>query len=652
MNCGSPVRYVPALLAVVMLMQVGCNRAVELDCESVSTGTESAGLPTDSLALVLSDACSVLGAVGDSLAAIPLIPDFDYADDLLELARIQERLDSTLHAALAASAKNVTSSEAVRIEDSERAVLSGIAFSGGDLDFSDRLDALEKHIAMFDANIAFISQPAYSPEQSGLLRFEALLIDSLHEMLRTTLVRGVVANLGQPSQLYDSLSAEVSRLYALHRAYKETSSAYMSELGMADWLTGNLEEARLREFSWQLRHEATLLADIYKVLDAAAREFQRESSSDVVYRVEESVARLQDVVAELVRRSSSIEDLRAQYSEADPDSLRQMAEFIRSELSRQELILAGLGQSVESLSDPDRMRKSVQLLSETTALYGEVHNEITLQVNALLTQVGGKVRNYGLKTFLAILFLLLGFVVIRVAIWLLDTVSERSARRRLFYKRLIPMARLAVWSITVYIVLANVFQLDQRSLFAAATAVGVAIGFAAQNILKNVFGGIVIIFDQPFQVGDKIDVGGTYGEVVSIGLRTTRIITPHDRLVTVPNAQVIDSQVANSNQGSLHCQVVTELIIPGWADATKAKAIAYSAAANSKFVYMRKPIRVNMQDEFQETFLTRLRVKAYVLDARYENVFASEVTEAAKAEFKRQGIFTQYEQSMPPLKQP
>ncbi|MCB0314052.1 MAG: mechanosensitive ion channel, partial [Calditrichaeota bacterium] len=53
-----------------------------------------------------------------------------------------------------------------------------------------------------------------------------------------------------------------------------------------------------------------------------------------------------------------------------------------------------------------------------------------------------------------------------------------------------------------------------------------AIGFAAQDILKNIFGGLMLLLDRPFQVGDKIEAGGHYGEVVQIGLRTVRIVTP------------------------------------------------------------------------------------------------------------------------------
>ncbi|WP_457652107.1 mechanosensitive ion channel domain-containing protein [Rhodocaloribacter sp.] len=262
----------------------------------------------------------------------------------------------------------------------------------------------------------------------------------------------------------------------------------------------------------------------------------------------------------------------------------------------------------------------------------------TLSVGDRLRDTAQGLQFVGFRIFWAVLVLILTFFVIKGVVRLLETLAEQSATRRLFFKKLIPIIRLFTWSAAIYYVIAGVFRVNQGQLLAASAAIGVAIGFAAQDVLKNIFGGLLIILDQPFQVGDKIRVGGTYGEVVSIGLRSTRIVTLDDSLVSVPNAQVVDGQVANANAGALDCQVVTDLYLPGWIDVKAAKAIAYQAAATSRYVYLDKPVVVLVKDEFKETFLTHLVVKAYVLDARYESVFASEVTETAKAEFLRRGM--------------
>lgn len=256
----------------------------------------------------------------------------------------------------------------------------------------------------------------------------------------------------------------------------------------------------------------------------------------------------------------------------------------------------------------------------------------------VLNQAGQRVRSFGVGVIWSILVVVLFNIGIRMLVWVLDQLAERNASRRLFYKRVVPIVRIVLWIFAAYLIVSVIFQVDAQGLIAAAAAIGVAVGFAAQDLLKNLFGGLLVVFDQPFQVGDKIRVGGTYGEVKSIGLRSTRLVTPDDNLVTVPNAQVVDQQVANANAGELNCQVVTDLYLPGWPDEALAKRIAFDAAASSKYVYLNKPIVVLLADQFNERFVTRVRVKAYVLDPRLEFLFQSDVTERARAGFREAGL--------------
>lgn len=256
----------------------------------------------------------------------------------------------------------------------------------------------------------------------------------------------------------------------------------------------------------------------------------------------------------------------------------------------------------------------------------------------VLGAAGRHVQSFTIATVLSVLVVIVFNFLIRGVVWILDALAERNARRRLFYKRLVPIIRIVLWIFAAYLIVRVIFRVDAQGIFAAAAAIGVAVGFAAQDLLKNLFGGLILVFDQPFQVGDKVSVGETYGEVVSIGLRSTRIVTADDNLVSVPNAQVVDRQVANANAGQLHCQVVTDLYLPGWADEESAKRIAFEAATNSKYVFLNKPIVILVSDVFKETFLTKVRVKAYVLDPRLEFLFQSDITERARAGFREAGL--------------
>ena len=345
---------------------------------------------------------------------------------------------------------------------------------------------------------------------------------------------------------------------------------------------------------------------------------------------------------------------------AHPDSILPLASETRQALaegdsagptgqpsvrSEQDRVIA----SLDSLrSEVARLAESVSTLQGPSAgptpggpgLPAEAQSDTAAEQGPTLDvrQTASEVRHLGLRVFWSIVLIILAWMLIAAIVWLLEALAERRAARRLFFKKLIPIARLVIWSLAVYYVITGVFNVDRTGLLAATAALGVGIGFAAQGIIKNFLGGLIIIFDQPFQVGDKVRVGGTYGEVVSIGMRATRIVTPDDNLVSVPNSQVVEDQVANANAGALDCQVVVDLYLPGWVDVAKAKSIAYEAAANSRYIYLKKPIVVNVKDEFNETFLTHLVVKSYVIDTRYEFAFASDVTEAAKMEFLRHGM--------------
>ena len=249
-----------------------------------------------------------------------------------------------------------------------------------------------------------------------------------------------------------------------------------------------------------------------------------------------------------------------------------------------------------------------------------------------------RVRGLGVGIFWSLVVVTLFYFLIRSFVWILEVLAERSVRHRFTFKSLVPIVRMVLWATAAFLILHTVFRVDAQGLIAAGAGAGVALGFAAQDMLKNVFGGLIVVFDQPFQVGDKISVGETYGEVVSIGLRSTRIVTADDTLVSVPNAQIVQEEVANANAGQPNCQVSTELFLPGRVDERQAKRIAFEAAVTSRYVFLEKPIVVLVADEFRETFLTRIKVRAYVLDPRFEFLFRSDITERARDGFRAAGL--------------
>lgn len=243
------------------------------------------------------------------------------------------------------------------------------------------------------------------------------------------------------------------------------------------------------------------------------------------------------------------------------------------------------------------------------------------------------------KVFWSLIFLLSGYLVIRVVSKILEVLAERSAKYRITLKGFIPVVRIVGWITVLFIIIAGIFQPPAATILALSASVGVAIGFASQDILKNIFGGVMILFDRPFQVGDKIEVGTYYGEVKEIGLRSTRIETPDDSLVSIPNSVIMNGSVSNTNAGEPNCQVVAEIYLPINIDTIRVREIATQAAHVSKYIFLNKPIAVLFFNEMKNnrSFL-KMRLKAYVMDIRSEFAFKSEMTELVMRELIDQGL--------------
>jgi small-conductance mechanosensitive channel len=238
-----------------------------------------------------------------------------------------------------------------------------------------------------------------------------------------------------------------------------------------------------------------------------------------------------------------------------------------------------------------------------------------------------------------LVIIIITYLLVRASEYILNNLSERASQHRLIIKRLIPILRIFLWVVALYIIIAGIVDPNIQTLIAVAGAIGIAVGLASQEILKNIFGGIMIILDKPFQVGDKIAFGDHYGEVQQIGLRSTRLITPDDSLVTIPNGEVISNAVSNTNSGELNCQVVAEIFLPATTDIAVAKQIARKAAVSSQYVYLKKPIVIIAVNEVHEkNFIIKLRVKAYVLDIRFEFPFQSDMTEQITTELNRRAL--------------
>jgi len=104
-----------------------------------------------------------------------------------------------------------------------------------------------------------------------------------------------------------------------------------------------------------------------------------------------------------------------------------------------------------------------------------------------------------------------------------------------------------IWSLGIVMALNNV-GVNVGTLVAGLSIGGLAFALAAQDTIKNIYGGFTIFTDRPFRIGDRIKVDGFDGLVENIGIRSTRIRTLEKRVVTIPNFKLVEASVENISE--------------------------------------------------------------------------------------------------------
>lgn len=111
------------------------------------------------------------------------------------------------------------------------------------------------------------------------------------------------------------------------------------------------------------------------------------------------------------------------------------------------------------------------------------------------------------------------------------------------------LAKVLLFGVVVYMAI-SIWDFDAGGWLASAGIVGLAVGFAAQDTLSNLFAGVFILADRPYRVGDYIRLdSGERGKVAFIGLRSTRVVTRDDIEITVPNAVMGGAKIVNETGG-------------------------------------------------------------------------------------------------------
>lgn len=240
--------------------------------------------------------------------------------------------------------------------------------------------------------------------------------------------------------------------------------------------------------------------------------------------------------------------------------------------------------------------------------------------------------------WMIISFVLLFFIVKKLNHWS-SGLKERFPSKRLFILQSFTVFSFILSIFGTFAIIYGVLKPSKEILLALTGSAAVAIGFSLKDIVSSLIAGIVLLFDRPFQVGDRVTFKEIYGEIVKIGLRAVRLNTLDDNLVTIPNSEFMSNAVASGNAGSLDMMIVMKIHLALDEDITKVTEILYEVLITSRYIYLAKPVIVLVSEtEIAHRLALRFTLKAYVLDVKYEKAFESDVYSRAIKELNKHEI--------------
>ena len=223
-------------------------------------------------------------------------------------------------------------------------------------------------------------------------------------------------------------------------------------------------------------------------------------------------------------------------------------------------------------------------------------DQIALRVRDVLTfGIPGTPLTIGRLAALAALLVLLLYASRRFTRWMVDSFLARRHIDVGVRQAIGTLVRYAITAVGVVVILQAV-GIELSALTVLAGALGVGLGFGLQNIASNFVSGLIILFERPIKVGDRIEVAGVSGEVRSIRARATTVVTEENIAVIVPNSQFVSDRVTNwSHTGELTAFLVRVKV--AWdADADLVRRLLLEVAGSHPHVLHEPAPEVELRD--------------------------------------------------------
>lgn len=148
------------------------------------------------------------------------------------------------------------------------------------------------------------------------------------------------------------------------------------------------------------------------------------------------------------------------------------------------------------------------------------------------------------KVVPAVLILVAGLLVIRIVMTIVKKLLDNTKLEKAAHGLVKSVVRVVLY-VLLGLILAGSLGIDVTSVVALASVLTLAVSLSVQNALTNVIGGFTLLYTKPFKSGDYVEVAGKAGTVEEISMTYTKLATPDNKIISIPNSSVVSGDIIN-----------------------------------------------------------------------------------------------------------
>ena len=240
------------------------------------------------------------------------------------------------------------------------------------------------------------------------------------------------------------------------------------------------------------------------------------------------------------------------------------------------------------------------------------------------------------KLLPAVILLVLGVLVIRLVLNVVQKFLDKSKLEKAAHSLIKSLTKIALY-LLLGLAVASKLGIDVTGVIALASVLTLAISLSIQNMLANVIGGFTLLYTHPFHSGDYVDIGADSGTVVEIGMSYTKLQTPDNKIISIPNSTVVAAEVVNYSVSETRR---VEIPITASYDAPVQKVLDALVVAGTIDNVLLEPAPMAVVMEYGESAIS-YQLRVWVKNADYWDVkFA--LNQRVKKIFDEHGIRMTY----------